>query len=104
MSLPVARGPPVESPNSFSAASGTSEHVESDIWALSSATNALAVSFVNQDGSVVVPTIVYVPSSNAFAITGSPALFSANFGTAEVVVSSSSLDFVYLPFGSRAEG
>ena len=94
----------MESPNSFSAASGTAEHVESDIWALSSATNALAVSFVNQDGSVVVPTIVYVPSSNAFAITGSPALFSANFGTAEVVVSSPSLDFVYVLVGSRAEG
>ncbi|EJF62080.1 hypothetical protein DICSQDRAFT_146821 [Dichomitus squalens LYAD-421 SS1] len=80
----TARGPAVPGVNSFSAAAGVAEAVESNIWTLTD-TNELVPSFVNSDGTAVTPSIVYVSSSNAFAITSDVGAFTSNFGAAQPV-------------------
>lgn len=71
----------VTQPNSFSAAAGVPEGVETNIWHLDTASGALTPSWVNTDGSSATITLLYVPSSNAFAITGDAGAFGSNFGT-----------------------
>lgn len=103
--LPASAGSaPVTQPNSFSAAAGVPEGVETDIFLISS-TGEITVRWVNADGCAsTFPThsalpltlnfaaahtfpILYVPASNAFAITGDAAAFGANFGDANAAVS-----------------
>ena len=49
--LADANTPPANLPNSFTAASGTTEAIESTIWYLDPATNELTLQWTNSDGS-----------------------------------------------------
>ncbi|KAI0350771.1 hypothetical protein OH77DRAFT_1430576 [Trametes cingulata] len=75
----VPYGPAQVTPNTFSAASGIPEGVESTIWTLSG--NDLKVTWVNPDGSTPAEHLIFVPSSGAFALTGNVGLFQGNFGS-----------------------
>ncbi|KAI0363803.1 hypothetical protein BV20DRAFT_975207 [Pilatotrama ljubarskyi] len=91
----VPYGPATDSPNTFSSASGLAEPVESTIWTLG-ADNTLQVTWVNPDGSTPAEHLIYVPSSDAFTITGNVDLFAGNFGPVTEVT------FTFVPNGSSA--
>jgi len=76
-----AGSPAVTQPNSFSAAAGIPEGVETNVWTLDPATNALTPSWINSGGSAASVSLVYVSAANAFAITGDSGAFDNNFGT-----------------------
>lgn len=78
---------PQRQPNAFSAAAGVPEDVESAIWSINSATGVLSTNWVNTDGSVPAQFLQFIPSSNAFAVTGSVAQFDATFGGSQAAVS-----------------
>ncbi|KAL4258374.1 hypothetical protein AB1N83_008832 [Pleurotus pulmonarius] len=71
--------PAVVQPNSFSAASGTPVGVQSSIWRYSPG-SGVTPHWINSDGSEVATKLVYISSSDAFALVGDVALFEANFG------------------------
>ncbi|KAH9926339.1 hypothetical protein B0H21DRAFT_826576 [Amylocystis lapponica] len=85
--------PPAIGGNSFTAATGTSESIESAIWTLDSSSGVLTAHWVNPDGSNPASSIMYVASSAAFAVTGSITSFELHFGEAEAVT----LTFVVAP-------
>ncbi|GJE88592.1 hypothetical protein PsYK624_046750 [Phanerochaete sordida] len=80
----VPAGPAVTQPNSFSAAAGVPEGVETTIWAVGAGNNpTLTPVWINTDGTPASVQLAYVPASNAFALVGDMAQFDANFGTAD---------------------
>jgi len=75
--------PPFLGQNAYSDAAGTPEHIESAVWRLSE-DGTLAPQWVNTDGSAPAGTLVYVPGSGAFAITGNVNQFKSSFGDAYI--------------------
>jgi len=71
--------------NAFSAASNIPETVETAIWQVDPASGAVTAQWVNTDGSTPTTYIVYVASSQAYALTGDINAFVANFGLAPTV-------------------
>ncbi|KAI0073097.1 hypothetical protein K474DRAFT_1603949 [Panus rudis PR-1116 ss-1] len=79
--------PPQTLPNSFTDATRIRELVESAIWSYDPATRALSALWFNTDGSPApATTILYVPTSDAFAVTGDAGAFLRAFGNGQVAV------------------
>ncbi|GJE90525.1 hypothetical protein PsYK624_066650 [Phanerochaete sordida] len=74
---------PKNADNSFTAATGIQESVESAIWSFRDGTNDLRAQWINEDGSSPADRIVYVPSANVFVVAGDLAAFEQSFGPAE---------------------
>ncbi|KAJ7726588.1 hypothetical protein B0H14DRAFT_3002077 [Mycena olivaceomarginata] len=67
--------------NSFSAATGIPETIESAIWSYDPATQAITAQWINTDGSAPATHIVYANDFNqALVLTGSVAAFQGTFG------------------------
>ena len=77
------RGPAVQSPNSYSGATGLPADVESNVWTIG-VTNDLNPSWVNSDGSVATTSTFYVPGDGTFVITGDAEAFASMFGATAI--------------------
>ncbi|KAI0701091.1 hypothetical protein BC835DRAFT_1411702 [Cytidiella melzeri] len=79
---------PQDVANSFSATTGDKEPSESAIWslALRGSETVVEAQWVNSDGSLPTNTLVYIPSTNVFALVGDVATFEATFEDASTVV------------------
>ncbi|KAG8977381.1 hypothetical protein FRC05_001779 [Tulasnella sp. 425] len=67
--------------NSFTAATGIPEDIESAVWTYDASTNAITAQWINTDGSSPATHIVYANDANqAFALTGDVGSFQSTFG------------------------
>lgn len=74
------RGPAVDTSNSYTVATTLNAYVESNVWSFG-AGDELIPSWVNSDGTAVAVSVLYSPTDNLFAITGSADLFVQTFGS-----------------------
>ncbi|KAF8217989.1 hypothetical protein K438DRAFT_1952849 [Mycena galopus ATCC 62051] len=83
-----AGSPPTNGGSSWEQATGDSKPIESAIasWSYDPVTTLLTPHWTNTDGSVVAPSILYVPSTSGFLITGDPAAFRAKFDPSSIDV------------------
>ncbi|KAI0628289.1 hypothetical protein C8Q77DRAFT_1076862 [Trametes polyzona] len=78
----IPYGPAQNAPNAFSSASGTQKNAESAIWTLAD-DNTLTLNWVNTDGALYPAAdahLIYVESSQTFALTGNADQFQQTFG------------------------
>lgn len=95
-------GPPVNDGNAFTAATGIQRDIESVVWTLEDGflSRSLHLNWINPDGQTARGTAaVYVPSADAFAVTGDVNLFMEAFGPAHEVVR-----FCFVSYGAEDYG
>jgi hypothetical protein len=79
-----AYSPPVNQPNSFTAATGLAESTESAVWHYDDATGRLTPQWINTGGSIPSIYYCYYTPDNVMIATGDKGQFEANFGSNNV--------------------
>ncbi|TFK50841.1 hypothetical protein OE88DRAFT_1659944 [Heliocybe sulcata] len=74
--------PAIQQANSFSAASGIPDGVESAVWTWEPSSNALTVQWINTDGSSPTTYLAYLAGDAAIILTGDLGTFRNIFGSA----------------------
>ncbi|KAF8603692.1 hypothetical protein BDV93DRAFT_606673 [Ceratobasidium sp. AG-I] len=78
---PAGSTPFADGDNSFSAATGIPETIQSAVWSYDSKTQAITAQWINTDGSAPATHIIYANDDNkALALTGDVGAFQDTFG------------------------